>query len=96
MSRQSALLKYFHEELEKPNPVADLEKKLQVTKAAADKQIQALIKERDILKASQSKLRAEIGERQALRREEGDVSRLFQGSGGGDFTSWVERAPFPT
>ena len=49
MSRQSALLKYFHEELEEPNPVADMEKKLQVTKAAADKQIQALMKERDIL-----------------------------------------------
>jgi chromosome segregation ATPase len=60
MSRQSALLKYFHEELERPNPVADLEKKLQATKVAAKKKIQALIKERDILKASQSELRAEI------------------------------------
>jgi hypothetical protein len=53
-------LKYFHEELEKPNPVADLEKKLQAAKATAEKQIQALIKERDILKASQSELRAKI------------------------------------
>jgi hypothetical protein len=39
MSRQSALLKHFHEELEKPNPVADLEKKLQATKVAVEKQI---------------------------------------------------------
>ena len=54
MSRQSALLKHFHEELERPNPVAALEKKLQATKAAAEKQIRALTKERDILKASKS------------------------------------------
>jgi hypothetical protein len=60
MSRQSALLKYFHEELERPNPVANLEKKLQSTKAAAETQIQALTKERDILEASQSELRAEV------------------------------------
>jgi hypothetical protein len=60
MSRQSALLKHFHEELEKPSPVADLEKKLQVTKAAAEKQIQAFSKERDLLKASQVELKNEI------------------------------------
>jgi chromosome segregation ATPase len=60
MSRQSALLKHFHEELERLNPVADLEKKLQATKVAAKKQIQALVKERDILKASQAGLRTEI------------------------------------
>ena len=60
MSHQSALLKHFHEELEKPNPVADLEKKLQATKVAAEKQIQALTKERDTLKASQAELREEI------------------------------------
>jgi chromosome segregation ATPase len=60
MSHQSALLKHFHEELERPSPVADLEKKLQVTRAAAEKQIQALSKERDILKASQSELKTEI------------------------------------
>jgi hypothetical protein len=42
MSRQSALLKFFHEELEKPNPTSDLEQKLQVTKAAAEKHIIAL------------------------------------------------------
>jgi chromosome segregation ATPase len=60
MSRQSALLKYFHEELERPKIVADLEKKLQATKAVAEKQIQALTKERDILKASQSELRVEV------------------------------------
>ena len=60
MSRQSALLKHFHEELERPSPVADLEKKLQVTKAAAEKQIQALSRERDLLKASQVELKNEI------------------------------------
>jgi hypothetical protein len=60
MSRQSALLKFFHEELLKPNPTADLEQKLQATQAAAEKQIQALTKERDILKASQSDLWAEV------------------------------------
>jgi uncharacterized phage infection (PIP) family protein YhgE len=60
MSRQSALLKFFHEELEKPNPAADLEQKLQATKATAEKQIQALTKKRDTLKASQSELRSEI------------------------------------
>ena len=60
MSRQSTLLKHFHEELERPSPVADLEKKLQVTRAAAEKQIQVLSKERDLLKASQSELKAEI------------------------------------
>jgi hypothetical protein len=60
MSCQSALLKFFHEELERPNPVADLEQKLQATKAAAEKQIQALTKEWDTLKASQAELRAEI------------------------------------
>jgi hypothetical protein len=54
------LLKHFHEELDKSNPVADMEKKLQVTKAAEEKQIQALSKERDILKASQAELKAEI------------------------------------
>jgi predicted nucleic acid-binding Zn-ribbon protein len=54
------LLKYFHEELEKPNPTADLEQKLLATKATAEKQIQALIRERDTLKASQTDLRAEI------------------------------------
>ena len=46
MSRQSALLKFFHEELKKPNPAADLEQKLQATKATAEKHIQALTKER--------------------------------------------------
>jgi chromosome segregation ATPase len=60
MSRQSALLKHFHEELERPSPVADLEKKLQVTKAAAEKQIQALSRERDLLKASPVELKNEI------------------------------------
>jgi hypothetical protein len=60
MSRQSALLKHFHEELDRPSPVADLEKKLQVTKAAAEKQIQALSRERDLLKASQVELKNEI------------------------------------
>jgi myosin heavy subunit len=60
MSRQSALLKHFHEELERPNPVADLEKKLQATKAAAEKRIQVLTKERDILKASRAELKAKI------------------------------------
>jgi chromosome segregation ATPase len=60
MSRQSALLKFFHEELEKPNPVANLEQKLQATKAVAEKQIQALIKEQDTLKASQAEHRTEI------------------------------------
>ena len=60
MSRQFSFLRHFHKELEKPNPVADLEKRLQVTKAVVEKKIQALIKERDILKASQSELRAEI------------------------------------
>jgi chromosome segregation ATPase len=60
MSRQSALLKFFHEELEKPNPVAELEQKLQATKADVERQIQALTKERDTLKASQSELRAEV------------------------------------
>jgi hypothetical protein len=35
MSRQPTLLKFFHEELEKPNPTADLEQKLQANKAAA-------------------------------------------------------------
>jgi hypothetical protein len=56
MSRQTALLKHFHEELEKPNPAADLEKKLQANKVATEKQIQALSKERDALKASQTEL----------------------------------------
>jgi hypothetical protein len=60
MSRQSALLKFFHEELERPNPMADLEQKLQDTKATTKKQIHALPKERDTLKASQAELRAEI------------------------------------
>jgi hypothetical protein len=60
MSRQSALLKFFHEELEKPNPAADLEQKHQDTKVAAEKQIKALTREQDALKASQSKLRAEV------------------------------------
>jgi chromosome segregation ATPase len=60
MSRQSDLLKFFHEELEKPNPAADLEPKLQATKAAAEQQIQAITKERDTLKASQSELRSEV------------------------------------
>jgi chromosome segregation ATPase len=60
MSRQSALLKFFHDELEKPNPAADLEQKLQATKAAAEKQIQALTKEQDTLKTSQSELRTEV------------------------------------
>jgi hypothetical protein len=45
LSRQFSLLKFFHEELEMLNPVDDLEKKLQATKVAAEKQIQALIKE---------------------------------------------------
>jgi hypothetical protein len=39
MSRQSTLLKFFHEELGKPNPVADLEQKLHATKATAEKRI---------------------------------------------------------
>jgi chromosome segregation ATPase len=60
MSRQPALLKFFHEELERPNPVADLDKKLQATKTAAEKQIHALTKERDALKALQADLRTEI------------------------------------
>jgi hypothetical protein len=60
MSRQSMLLKYFHEELERPNPVADLEKKLQATRTAAEKKIHALTKERDALKASHGDLRAKI------------------------------------
>jgi hypothetical protein len=60
MSRQSALLKLFQEELERPNLVAELEQKLQATKAAVEKQIQALTKEWDTLKASQAELRAEI------------------------------------
>jgi FtsZ-binding cell division protein ZapB len=50
----------FHEEIERPNPSVDLEQKLQATKAAAEKQIQALTKERDTLKASEAGLRAEI------------------------------------
>jgi hypothetical protein len=50
MSRQPVLLKFFYEELEKPNPAADLEQKLLSTKAAAEKQIQALTRERDTLK----------------------------------------------
>jgi hypothetical protein len=44
---QSALLSFFHDELEKPNPTANLEKKLQATKASAEKQIQSLTHERD-------------------------------------------------
>jgi predicted nuclease with TOPRIM domain len=60
MSCQSALLKFFHKELEKPNPTVDLELKLLVIKAAAKKQILALTQERDALKASQSELRAEV------------------------------------
>jgi hypothetical protein len=52
MSHQSALLKFFHEELEEPNLAANLEHKLLATQAAAEKQIQALTRERDMLKAS--------------------------------------------
>jgi chromosome segregation ATPase len=37
-----------------------MEQKLQATKAAVEKQIQALTKERDILKASQTELKTEI------------------------------------
>jgi hypothetical protein len=54
------LLKFFYDELEKPNPTADIEKKLLAVKAAADKQIQALTQEQDILKASQAELYEEI------------------------------------
>jgi predicted nucleic acid-binding Zn-ribbon protein len=60
MSGQYALLKFFHEELEKPNPAVDLEQKLLATKVATEKQIQALNRERDTLKASQSELREEV------------------------------------
>jgi hypothetical protein len=60
MSRQLALLSHFHSELEKPNPLIDLEQKLLATKASVEKQIKALIKEQDALKASQAVLREEI------------------------------------
>jgi chromosome segregation ATPase len=60
MSSQLALLSHFHSELEKPNPLIDLEQKLLATKASTEKQIQAVIKERDSLKASQAVLRKEI------------------------------------
>jgi multidrug resistance efflux pump len=89
MSRQSALLKHFHEELDRPNPVADLEKKLQVTKAAAEKQIQALSRERDLLKASQVELKTEIAAAASqfdqLKLEEGSTSLSRQGSGASGF-----------
>ena len=52
MTRQLALLSFFHSELEKPNPSLDLEQRLMATKAYAEKQIHALTKERDALKAS--------------------------------------------
>jgi hypothetical protein len=60
MSHQSALLKFFHEELERPNPVANLEQKLQATKAAAEKQVQALTKEQDILKLRRRSLKPRL------------------------------------
>jgi hypothetical protein len=60
MSHQLALLSYFHSELEKPNPSIDLEQKILAAKASAEKQIQALLKEQDALKASQAALREEI------------------------------------
>jgi hypothetical protein len=49
MSRQLALLSFFHSELEKPNPSTDLEQRLLATKASAEKHIQAITKERDAL-----------------------------------------------
>jgi septal ring factor EnvC (AmiA/AmiB activator) len=60
MTRQSPLLSFFHYELDKPSPTADLKKKLQSNRASIEKQIQTLAKERDELKISQSALRSEL------------------------------------
>jgi cell division protein FtsB len=60
MTRQSALLSFFHYEIDKPSPTVDLEKKLQSNRASIENQIQTLAKEGDELKISQSALRSKL------------------------------------
>jgi hypothetical protein len=67
MSRQSAFLKFFHDELEKSSATADHNRKFQAFKASSEKQInsleklvQALTKERDELRTTKSALSSEL------------------------------------
>jgi hypothetical protein len=60
MTRQLALLSFFHGELEKPNPSINLEQQLLATKTSAKKQIQSRTKEQDALRSFQATLRDEI------------------------------------